>query len=280
MGIRHRDREAVMRLSNKTLDAQFITEIGNGLNCSPFEAEAVLDVVKEVYFPFLDSADSKAPPGKITLMVVAAEEPAGKPVKACEKQTVCLTLHRGAEDDRLLTQHGPQAFRRARVVDLCQEALSQGGLLTCEDLAYRVFFVTPRTITRDLAHLRRETPERVVPLRSTLHDIGPVLTHRTQIVRLALQGKTTSQICAIMHHSPPAVANYLSTFARCAQLSRRDMQPGQIAFLLRRGIGLIRGYLELLAACEGDQNMTYHLNELLRLGACGWEKKPSRKEKI
>jgi DNA-binding CsgD family transcriptional regulator len=115
-------------------------------------------------------------------------------------------------------------------------------------------------------------------MRSTLHDLGPVLTHRTQIVRLALQGKTTSQICQIMHHSPEAVANYLSTFARCAQLAQKDMQVGQIAFLLRRGPALIKAYLDLLAESKNDRNMSYHLDELLRLGSCGIEKKVATPE--
>jgi hypothetical protein len=39
--------------------------------------------------------------------------------------TLCLTVHRGAEDDRLLQQNGPEALRRGRILDLCQEALSQ-----------------------------------------------------------------------------------------------------------------------------------------------------------
>ncbi len=110
-------------------------------------------------------------------------------------------------------------------------------------------------------------------MRSTLHDLGPVLTHRTQIVRLALQGKTTSQICQIMHHSPEAVANYLSTFARCAQLAHKEMQAGQIAFLLRRGVSLVNAYLQILEECRRDRNMAYHLDELLRIGSCGGGKK-------
>jgi predicted DNA-binding transcriptional regulator YafY len=165
------------------------------------------------------------------------------------------------------------AFRQARLPDLCQEALSQGALLTAEDLAYRIFFVSPRTITRDLAALRKANPDRMIPLRSTVQDIGPVLTHRTEIVRSALQGKTTSQICSILHHSPEAVANYLATFVRCAQLAERNMQVGQIAFLLRRGPGLVRKYLDLLAQCQTDQNMQYHLQELRRLGTCAGGKK-------
>jgi len=279
MGVRQRKRELLQRLDTKTLDSRFTVEIESGLNCSPFESDAVLQVVKEVFFPFLDSEAPVARPGKVTLIAVGAEEPAGKPVAACHKETISLTLHRGLEDDKLICERGPAAFRQARILDLCQQALSQGALLTSEDLAYRIFFVTPRTISRDLIVIRKENPDVLIPMRSTLHDLGPVLTHRTQIIRLALQGKTTSEICQIMHHSPEAIANYLSTFTRCAQLARKKISPEQIAFLLRRGLRLIHAYLDILAECKRNRNMAYHLNELLRLGSCGQKKKaaPARR---
>src|SRR6266478_2409834 len=112
MGIRNRSKEVIDRLGSKTLDARFTTEIQHGLGCSPFEAEAVLEVVKEVYFPFLDQVESAATvPGKLTVIGVCADEPAGKPISKCEKRVVSLTLHRGAEDDRLLQHQGPAAFR-------------------------------------------------------------------------------------------------------------------------------------------------------------------------
>jgi hypothetical protein len=69
-----------------------------------------------------------------------------------------------------------------------------------------------------------------------------------------------------MKHSPEAVANYLSTFIRCAQLQEQDFEVGQIAYLLRRGPALIRQYLELLKRCQSDKNMAYHLAKLLTLG--------------
>jgi hypothetical protein len=266
MGIRNRGREELSRLECKTLDAKFKQEVQHGLNCSLFEAEALVNVVKEVYLPFIEQAAPVGPPGKITLVAVSADEPAGKPVADCEKRTVRLTVHAGIADDKLLFKGGAEAFRQAKIPALCQEALSQGALLTREDLAYRIFFVSPRTISRDLAALRQAHPAVPIPLRSTVHDIGPMLTHRVAIVRLALQGKTTTQICNLMRHSPAAVSNYLSTFARCAHLSRQGLQPGQIAFLLRRGEGLVKRYLELLSECDGDRNMAYHLDELLRLG--------------
>ena len=142
--------------------------------------------------------------------------------------------------------------------------------LTAEDLAYRTFFVTPRTITRDLKALR-ET-EIPVPLRSIRQDIGPVLTHRTAIVQAALDGKTTSEICYALRHSAEAVANYLSTFARCVQLQRHGLSGSEIAFLLRRGPTLIESYLQLSTECAADPNRAAHLEELLRLGQVGGKK--------
>lgn len=276
MGVRNAKREELRRLDCKTLDAQFKTVIRDGLSCSPFEAEAVLQVVHEVYGAALGTADTAAMPGQVTLIAVDADEPAGKPVADCEKRTIRLTVHRGAPDDHCLQERKATSFRRSRIPDLCQEALSQGALLTREDLAYRIFFVSPRTISRDFDALRKASPKTPLPLRSMVHDIGPVLSHRTQIVRLALEGKTTSQICQIMRHSPAAVANYVSTFTRCAQLVQQKMQAGQIAFLLRRGRGLIERYLELLKECRKDKNLAYHLDELVKFGQATAPKKRAK----
>ena len=276
MGVRNVKREELRRLDCKTLDAQFRTVIRDGLSCSAFEAEAVLQVVHEVYGAALGTADTASMPGQVTLIAVDADEPAGKPVADCEKRTIRLSVHRGAPDDRCLQEGKARAFRRSRIPDLCQEALSQGALLTREDLAYRIFFVSPRTISRDFDALRKANPQTPLPLRSMVHDIGPVLSHRTQIVRLALEGKTTSQICQIMRHSPGAVANYVSTFTRCAQLAQQNMQAGQIAFLLRRGRGLIERYLELLKECRKDKNLAYHLDELVKLGQATTPKKGAK----
>jgi hypothetical protein len=277
MGVRNPKKEVLHRLEAKTLDARFLVTIQEGLGCSPFEARAVLEVVREVYFPFLEAEIGSAPPGKITLVAVDADEPAGKPISKCNKVPVCLSVHRGLEDDRLLQTNGASAFRQKRLPELCQEALSQGALLTREDLAYRIFFVGTRTISRDLALLRKKDPLTPIPLRSTVQDIGPVLTHRVQIVKLALEGKSMTDICRQMRHSPAAVANYVSTFTRCAQLADKKMEVSQIAFLLHRSKGLIQSYIHLLEQCRNDQNLSYHLEELMKLAQGSGGKKSTRR---
>src|SRR5260370_33354869 len=118
MGVRNARRQELRRLEAKTLDARFLTEIQQGLNCSPFEAEAVLKVVKEVYFPFLDQVESPPTvPGKITVVAVCADEPARKPISKRDKRVVSLTPPRRPEHHRLLQHQGPAAFRQARTPD-------------------------------------------------------------------------------------------------------------------------------------------------------------------
>jgi DNA-binding NarL/FixJ family response regulator len=258
------------RLEHKTLDARFLGIVQRGLGCSAFEAEAVLEAVREVYGPYMGTAPAEMLPGKVSLMAVDADEPPGKAVAQCQQRAVVVTVHRGAADDRVMQEQGIDGWRRSRLAEVCQEALSQGALLTREDLAHRIFFVGARTISRDLAALRREQPQTVIPLRSMVQDIGPVLTHRMEIVQQALSGKTMTQICRATHHSPSAVGNYLSTFVRCAQLARQGVQPTQIAFLLRRGRGLVEQYLELARAAEQDPNQADHLAALLEVG---WHEK-------
>ncbi len=267
MGSTRPKRTELDRLSVKTLDDRFLTELEKGLNCSRFESEAVLKLVHEVFAPALDGMPAGNEPGMMSVIAIDADEPAGKPLAKCRKRLVRLRVHRGVEDDRILHEQGTDAFRRARITDLCQQAFSQSGLLTREDLAYRLLFVSPRTISRDLSALRRLAPDSPIPLRSIVQDIGSVLTHRVQIVRLALEGKTMTQICQRMHHSPAAVANYLSTFMRCADLRERQLEPQQIAFVLDRSVGLVQQYLELLEAAKRDKTLSYHLTEILSMGA-------------
>ena len=108
MSIRNAKREELRRLESKTLDAQFKTAVQEGLNCSPFESEAVLGVVREVYFPFMEPSAKAFPPGRISLVAMCADEPAGKPISDCQTCSVCLTVHRGPEDVPALHHSPPQ----------------------------------------------------------------------------------------------------------------------------------------------------------------------------
>jgi len=49
------------RLAHKQLDQQFIHEIIHGLDCSRFEASAILDAVYRVYRPYFETSGVSNP---------------------------------------------------------------------------------------------------------------------------------------------------------------------------------------------------------------------------
>ena len=68
---RRGDRDRWDRLQAKSLDQQFISEMREGLNCSPIEARAIAEKVHEIYGPLFE-ASAHPQPGQIQLVVVDA----------------------------------------------------------------------------------------------------------------------------------------------------------------------------------------------------------------
>ena len=99
------------RLAAKTLDSMFRRRIEEGANCSPFVSQAILAAVKEVYSIGPDDAEQQLGLGQIKLLVVAAEEPAGKSLEECQKVTVLLTLDAGKEDYQVRLDHSVDGLR-------------------------------------------------------------------------------------------------------------------------------------------------------------------------
>jgi hypothetical protein len=79
------------RLAAKSLDQQFVNEIIYGLNCSPFEAEAVLESVYRVFGDYFDSSDSLKP-GQIRLPVVSIEAQSNQRLRGLRPRTPPLTM--------------------------------------------------------------------------------------------------------------------------------------------------------------------------------------------
>ena len=214
--IRSRSLEDKMRRQRadaKTLDNLFRRRIEAGANCAPFVSQAILQTAKEVFPLDPQQIVGQLGLGQVKLLVVAATEPAGKALDDCQKVTVCLTLDMSKEDFEVRCRRGVVGLRRARLLRLTCEDCEQGGLLSHEDLAYRLLNCSLRTIVRDIQVLRRAGVE--TPTRGQQQDIGPGQTHRAQAVRLFLQGFEPNEVAHRLYHtlasiettSPPSPAS-------------------------------------------------------------------------
>lgn len=239
---RQAEREQLHRLSVKTLDQVFVARAQEGLGCSMFEAQALTELIKEVYFPWLTQPEA-IQAGQLAMIAVSADEPGHKPLAKCKMAPVMLTLYAGEEDHAYRLEHGVSALRQHQIERMANEALDQGALLTAEDLAFRIFNCGLRTISRDLKALAEKGV--VVPLRSQQKDAGRALTHRVQVVEMYLKRYTFTQIRQRMRHSLLSIANYVITFALVVAHTRDGHHIDEIAFLMQISVGLVRQYQEL-----------------------------------
>ena len=143
------------RMEAKTRDAMFRAKIEVGAKCAPFVSQAILQTLKEVYPVEAEDLAAQVELGRVRMLVVAAQEPSGKKLGDCQKVSVLLTLDQ-PDDDDVRVHHGVTGLRRARLLRMTVEAFEQGGLLTHEDLAYRLLNCGLRTIVRDVEQLRGE----------------------------------------------------------------------------------------------------------------------------
>ena len=243
--IRQPDREQLHRLAAKTLDQVFVTRAQQGLGCSLFEAQALTQLVREVYFPWIAQPET-VQAGQLALIAISADEPPHKPLSKCQMVPIVVTLYAGDEDFRFRRQHATEGVARLRqrqIQRMAQEALDQGALLTAEDLAFRIFNCGLRTISRDLAVLREQG--LVVPLRSQQKDAGRALSHRAEAVELYLKRYTFTQIRDKIRHSLPSIANYVVTFALVVAHTRAERPVDEIAFLMQVSPALVRQYQQL-----------------------------------
>jgi len=249
------------RLQSKSLDQQFINEIIHGLNCSPFEASAVLDSVYKVFNGYFESS-SPLKPGQIKLQLVAVEAKVNQKLSESQQVTVTLTLNDDKEDLAIRQKQGIVGLRRHKIERLCREAFDQGGLLTVEDLAYRIFNCGVRTINRDLEYFRQQGI--FIPLRSTVKDMGRTLSHRLLIIKLWAQGKEYSEIARTACHSLNAIQNYVDKFKRTISLSKEGYDVNRIAFILRISASLVKQYLEIYQQVDLVPHRHQELNNLLK----------------
>lgn len=230
------------RLAQKQLDQQFINTISSGLECSPFEAQAILETVHEVYKPFFETSGT-IKPGQLLFQVVAIEAPANLPLSECEQVTVVLTLDAGDEDLLVRKNKGVVGLRHHRIQRLANEAFQQGGLLTVEDIANRLLNCGERTICRDLSFFKSQNTS--LPLRSTIKDMGRAISHRSLIVEQWLSGKEYEQIKQATFHSIPAIQNYISKFKRVIALAKQGFDIHQISFLAKVSPTLAEQYYKI-----------------------------------
>jgi hypothetical protein len=141
------------------------------------------------------------------------------------------------------------AFNKARFVRWCQEAYDQGAVLTHLDLSL-LSGLSTGYISRILRQYEAETGE-VVPTRGTVHDIGPAVTHKAEVIRRWLRHESPAQIARRLNHSQEAVDRYIADYQKVRLLAQK-FSASELPTLSGLTHSVVRQYLDLLKQYEPD----------------------------
>jgi hypothetical protein len=270
------DRKAMLqaRLAAKDLDHQFRNRIEQGMGCSPFVSEAIVTVVHDVYLPVLDT-QANLKPGQMLFQCLSKRNGSTTRIADAEQITVVLTIDGGKVDQDVRKQKGIDGLRRFRICRFCSEAYNQGGLLTVEDVAYRLLNVGERTIVRDLSLIRKEGENP--PLRSTIKDMGRTISHKAILIKNWLKGDELSDLNRKYNHSFSAIESYINTFKRVVFLKHEGYTVERIAYMQKISDALAQTYLDLWQQFK-DKAMPHRVKEMLEIiGAKAPLKKTNRR---
>lgn len=262
-----RAEDQARRLELKTQDQRLKVLAVEGTGISPWEAEVLVGVTREVYFAEPDGGPLRT--GQVRYECVAVGEGAGKPIKECRLVTVVLTLFESKEDLMVWHRQGQAVRRKVLIQRLTEEAREQGGLLSQEDLALLLFCDT-RTVRRDIQELR-EQQGIFVATRGQIQDIGPGVSHKGVAIAHWLAGLETVEVARRINHTLHAVERYIHTFSRVVYLVRKGFHPHQIALTVGISSGGVRTFLEIYDAHRKKPEYAKRFEEIDLIGATHYE---------
>lgn len=187
-------------------------------------------------------------PGQMLWLAVARNEKTGYGKSMLRSKLVPVVLTVLSSEDLEAMANDRKTLRELRpkvVARILKEAEAQGGVLALSDVG-AILGVSFSTVSAAVKAYCSEHPDKVLPYRGTLHDLGPTKTHKLQAIELKFMGCLTREIARQIHHDPSSVDAYQRDFERVYQLYRDGKDSNQISFLTKLSRQLVEEYIGLI----------------------------------
>jgi len=102
---------------------------------------------------------------------------------------------------------------------------------------------SPATVKRDVALLKKQG--LFIMTRGQKLDMGPGISHKTQIIELYLKGYTFTDIERKTNYSETSVKRYLADFVQVATLTKQGFSIQQIRVIAQKSERLVKEYVQL-----------------------------------
>ena len=200
---------------------KFLTEYGydHGPVVARAIVEDILSTVKRCY-------PERIPPKTVVWLAVCREKRGQrKGIQISDLTPVNLAMITDDEiklltDSQLRKEWQARcSFNRARFARWCFEAHAQGGVLTHLDLSL-LSGLSQQYVKNALQEYEAQNGT-IVPTRGTVHDLGPSVTHKAEVVRRWLRNESPAQIARVLQHSQEAVDRYIAGYQKVRLLAQK-----------------------------------------------------------
>jgi len=244
----HRERN-FSPLQDKTLSNVlrhlFVTEFG--YDNKVIFAEAMIERILKTIDAFVKPA-SLLKPGQMLWMAVPndGKKHTFKPMKETPQVPVILDLVTDEDLQALADGEDFTAVRRRRHTRLLDQTYDQVGALAHTDLS-AITLTAESQVADDIAHTQ-EIEDRLLPHRGTVHDVGPTLSHKTEVARLLEQGYLEPDIGRKLSpvHDLRSVERYAQPYKNTIKLLERGFAPGEISDILSISQRLVEEYIAIV----------------------------------
>lgn len=230
---------------------KFLTEYG--YDHGPVIARAIVD---DLLATLQQCYPDRVPPKTIVWLAVRREKRGQrKGLSSGDLIPVRLSVVTEAEvelltDPALGNDHRRRArpaFNQARYVRWCHEAYQQGGVLTHLDLSL-LSGLSAGYISYLLRQYEAQTGD-IVPTRGTVHDIGPAVSHKAEVIRRWLRHESPAHIARALNHSQEAIDRYITDYQKVRLLAQK-FSVTELPTLAGLTSSVVRQYLALLQEYE------------------------------
>lgn len=178
----------------------------------------------------------------------------GRALSMKETKTKPIVLTLISEVDIKNLKNGIQ-FKEVRkdiIERITNEAFMQGTVLNQIDIGLLIAH-SDRTIRRAIKE--RESEKNIqLPTRGRIHDLGPGVTHKKDILRmLKLRKYPVLEVKRRTNHSTEAIERYHRDYNRVDILKSR-LSPREISFVTGLSERLVKEYLDLMEEIDKQEN--------------------------
>jgi Protein of unknown function (DUF1670) len=140
-----------------------------------------------------------------------------------------------------------RSFNQTRFVRWCNDAFAQGGVLTLFDLSL-LGGLSEKQVSHLLLQYEQEH-NTIVPIRGTVHDIGPSVSHKSEVIRRYLRGQNPMDIAHELNHSQTAVDIYIKDYMTTRTLIQK-FPIQEVPILSNRSLSVVNEHVKLIRLYE------------------------------